>query len=116
MKIVDESKITEGEYTTRWLVGPWNSQSKNLEFGIAIFQPNQRVKKHFHEQVEEIFYVIEGEIRLLINNTEEYPLKKGFVAHIPAKQVHALYNPSKMISKLVIVKSPSLPADKKFLD
>ncbi len=112
---MDEAAIEEKGHTTRWLLGPWNSQSK-LDFGIAFFQPNQSVEPHFHETVEEFFYVIEGEILLQLNNRENYILKRGFVAHIPPKQVHALHNQSSKIAKLVVVKSPSLPTDKKYID
>ncbi len=115
MKIADESKVTEQSYMTRWLLGPWNSKC-NLDFGIAFFQPNQRVKKHIHEEVEEIFYVIEGEILLELEGTKAVTLKQGFVAHIPPDQQHALHNQSYRVVKLVIVKSPSIPSDKKFVE
>lgn len=112
--IVDESKIQEKEHVSRWLIGPWNSQSK-IDFGVAFFQPEQQVKKHIHEIVEEIFYVIEGEIILLLEKDNECVLKRGQVAHIPPKQVHALHNRSRKRAKLIIVKSPSIPTDKIYL-
>ncbi|MHA1649799.1 MAG: cupin domain-containing protein [Candidatus Helarchaeota archaeon] len=115
MKIVDESRIDEKGYLTRWLIGPWNSQA-SFDFGIAFIQPKQYIKKHFHEKIEELFYVIEGEIQLLLSNKEEFTLKQGFVAHIPPKQVHGLHNRSNKIVKLVVVKSPSIPSDKKYVE
>ncbi|NVM27471.1 MAG: cupin domain-containing protein [Candidatus Helarchaeota archaeon] len=114
MRIVDESKIQEKEHVSRWLIGPWNSESK-LDFGVAFFQPDQQVKKHVHEKVEEIFYVIEGEIILLLDKDQKFVLKKGQVAYIPPKQGHALQNRSRKIAKLVIVKSPSIPTNKTYL-
>ena len=116
MRIIDESEIEEKEYLTRWLFGPWNSQSQNLDFGIAFFQPNQSVKRHFHKLVEEIFYVIEGEIVLLTENEEFFVLRQGMAAYIPPKQVHALQNRSNSVTKFIVVKSPSLPNDKQFVE
>jgi len=112
MIIIDEKKMNEKEYTTRWLIGPWNSQSK-IDFGIAFIQPNQQVKKHWHEIVEEIFYIIEGEVVLLVIN-KEIILKQGYIVYIPPKEIHALYNRSNKMVKLVAVKAPSIPSDKKY--
>ncbi|MFX1294757.1 MAG: cupin domain-containing protein [Promethearchaeota archaeon] len=114
MKIVNETSVKEESYMTRWLLGPWNSQC-TLDFGIAFLQPNQRVKKHIHEKVEEIFYIIKGEVFLQVNKDKNILLKQGFIAHIPPKQAHALHNTSKKIVKMVIVKSPSISSDKKYI-
>lgn len=113
--IIDESEIQENKHITRWLIGPWNSQS-TVDFGIALIQPNQRVESHYHEQVEEIIYTVDGEITLLLGNEKSVKLKRGLVVHIPPNQTHALHNQTQKITKLVVVKSPSLPADKKFND
>ena len=115
LKVVDEASVNEGERNSRWLLGPWNSEC-TIDFGIAFIQPNQRVKKHFHEQVEEIFYVIEGEILLKGNNENDIILKQGHVVYLPPKQVHALHNRSQKIAKLVVIKVPSIPSDKKYVD
>ena len=64
--------------------------------------------------VEEIFYLIEGQI-ILILNRKEITLKPGMAAHIPPKMSHALHNRSSTTAKLICVKSPSLPSDKKYL-
>ena len=114
MLIVDERKVKEEGHMSRWLIGPWNSHSK-LDFGIAFFQIDQKVEKHFHKTVEEIFYVIEGEIILITEKEGEFVLKKGFVAHIPPKSVHALHNRSNTVAKLAIIKSPSIPSDKTYV-
>jgi mannose-6-phosphate isomerase-like protein (cupin superfamily) len=112
--IIDETSINEGRHTTRWLIGPWNSQS-TLDFGIAFLHPDQQVKPHLHERVEEIFYIIEGQITLILDR-KEITLKPGIVAYIPPKMRHALHNRSATTAKLVCVKSPSLPSDKKYIE
>ena len=114
MIIVDETKIEEKGFITRWMIGPWNAES-TLDFGIAFLQPNQQVKKHWHDKVEEIFYIIEGKIVLTVND-EEFILKQGFVAHILPKEIHSLNNRSNKPVKLVTVKSPSIPSDKIYVE
>jgi len=115
LKIIDEKVIKEQGYLTRWLLGPWNSPCK-LDFGIAFFQPGQKVDKHFHEQVEELFYVIDGQISIQFNTgSDSIILKAGEVAYIPPKEVHALYNNTNKVVKMVVIKNPSIPTDKKFL-
>ena len=109
--IIDETNVNERGFATRWLIGPWNSQS-TLDFGIAFLHPDQQVKPHLHEKVEELFYLIEGEIILMLDR-KEITLKPGIAAHIPPKTSHALHNRSSTTAKLVIVKSPSLPSDKR---
>ena len=108
---MDGSTVKEGEHINRWLIRPWNSQS-HLDFGIAFIKPDQYMRKHVHVNVEEIFYVIEGKIVLLLNKKKNYILNEGYVAYIPHKQIHALYNRSNKVAILVVVKSPSLPSDK----
>lgn len=113
--IIDEASINEGDFTTRWLIGPWNSKS-TLDFGIAFLHPDQQVKPHLHERVEEILYLIEGQISLILDQERnEVTLKPGIAVHIPPKTIHALHNRSSTTAKLICIKSPSLPSDKKYL-
>lgn len=114
MLIVDEAQVKEEGTMSKWLIGPWNSSSKT-DFGVAFFQPDQLIQKHIHERVEEIFYVIEGQIVLLLDDNTQRILTKGNVAFIPPKQVHGLHNRSNTITKFIIVKFPSIASDKTYI-
>ncbi|MHA1266048.1 MAG: cupin domain-containing protein [Candidatus Helarchaeota archaeon] len=111
MKIVDEKTIETGTHLSKWLLGPWNSES-HVEFGIAILQPNQRVPLHYHNQVEELFYVIKGQVTLSLSNGQSHLLSKGMAVHIPPTLAHALQNHANTLAKLVVIKYPSIPSDK----
>ena len=101
MFIVNEAKVDKKEYMSRWLIGPWNSSSKT-EFGVAFIEPEQLMQKHMHTQVEEIIYVVEGDIVLLLEKNTHRVLTKGTAVFIPPKQVHGLQNRSNRITKLIL--------------
>ncbi len=45
-------------------------------------------RPHFHRRATELYYVLEGEGTLYLDG-QQYPLKKGSIAHIPPGVVHA---------------------------
>jgi mannose-6-phosphate isomerase-like protein (cupin superfamily) len=116
VKIYDEALTDQKGYNTRWMVGPWNSDCK-IDFGIAFFQPGQKVKKHIHEKVTELFYVVEGELSIQINDQSQITtLKAGQLAYVPPKEAHTLHNMTTSVTKFVVIKTPSIPHDKRFVE
>ena len=63
-------------------------------------------KPHIHQEMEEIFYVAEGEVELLVNN-EKITGRAGTLALVPRGTVHAFSNPGKERSTLLIMFSPA---------
>ena len=63
-------------------------------------------KPHIHLEMEEIFYVAEGEIELLVND-EKITGRVGTLALVPRGSVHAFSNPDKERSTLLIMFSPA---------
>ena len=63
-------------------------------------------KPHIHQEMEEIFYVAEGEVELLVNN-EKITGRVGTLALVPRGTVHAFSNPGKERSTLLIMFSPA---------
>ncbi len=43
-----------------YLIGPVNSEAKNLAFGVAEFDPAKSAPAHTHDTQEEIIYILEG--------------------------------------------------------
>jgi quercetin dioxygenase-like cupin family protein len=114
LQIVDEADIKETKHTSKWLLGPWNSDSP-VEFGVTMLLPDQTVRLHYHETVVEIFYVIEGQCALMTGSDEYHILSEGVSVFIPPKQVHGLQPHSRSPVKLAIVKYPSKASDKIYL-
>jgi mannose-6-phosphate isomerase-like protein (cupin superfamily) len=63
-------------------------------------------KPHIHHGIEEIFYVVEGEIELLVGE-EKLSTKPGTLALVPRGTVHAFANPGPNRSTLLIMFCPA---------
>ena len=63
-------------------------------------------KPHIHQEMEEIFYVAELEVELLVND-EKITGRAGTLALVPRGTVHAFYNAGKERSTLLIMFSPA---------
>lgn len=90
---------------------PWSpidvAQVNNQIIRLAIFEGEYHWHKHNEE--DELFYVIEGEIKIQIKNMDDIILKKGEMTVIPKgiehrpvsekKSVILLFEPEKLRSK-----------------
>lgn len=72
-------------------------------FAIVQFQPGQDFPAHYHNIMEENFYILEGEIDIVVDGTI-FHLTPGQMIHIEPKEVHYCINnydkPIKMVSTL----------------
>ena len=67
----------------------------------AVFGPETGSPLHIHHKEEEVIYVMEGAIDILLDNkTLHIPM--GGVVHLPKKVPHALYNPLKTPLKIMV--------------
>jgi len=70
-------------------------------------------KPHIHRNMEEIFYVAEGEVELLVADRRVLAAK-GSLALVPHGAVHAFANPGKVKSVLLIMFCPADSREKYF--
>lgn len=72
-------------------------------FAVVRFNPGQDFPAHYHEIMEENFYIIEGKIDIYVD-TKKITLSKGQFIHIAPKEAHYVKNsfdePIVMISTL----------------
>lgn len=72
-------------------------------FAIVQFQAKEDFDPHFHDIMEENFYILEGQIDIVVDDVK-YSLKEGDFIHIEPKEVHYVVNnydkPVKMVSLL----------------
>jgi len=108
--ITHEDEVDRGGRITKWLVGPWNTPMKDVEFGVAELTKDEVVKNHYHEEVHEFLYLIEGKIEVTVNNDKRI-VGKGALIYFEPKEVHSLFILSEN-AKIVAVKTPSRPKDK----
>lgn len=82
-----------------------------MNFALVQFMPGEDFKAHYHNIMEENFFILEGKIDIVVNK-KLYTLSQGDLIHIEPLEVHYCKNnydvPVKMISTL----APYQEADK----
>ena len=103
MYIVDEKdrEYRFGDSGPKYLMkGP------RMNFALVQFMPGQDFKAHYHNVMEENFYILEGEIDIVVDGVVNH-MYPGQMIHIEPGEVHYCKNsddkPIKMISTLAPV-------------
>ena len=76
---------------------------------LVAFNPGQDFKAHYHNVMEENFFILEGEIDIVVDGVVNH-LKAGDLIHIEPGEIHYCINnydkPMKMISTLAPYTNP----------
>ena len=99
---VDDEK--DYEYRNENLNGPkYLMKGPRMNFALVQFQPGKDFKAHYHNVMEENFYILEGKIDVIVDGVVNH-LSPGQMIHIEPGEVHYVVNnydePVKMISTL----------------
>lgn len=73
--------------------------SNKLDFALGVLEPGEYLKKHYHPNSDEVYFVLEGEGKLYVEDREE-DLRENQAVLIPSKVVHGVRNTGS--GKLVI--------------
>ena len=84
------------------LIGPENSKSQTLTFGNTIIYPHCRANGHSHDDLEEIYYVIKGQGKMLIGN-DEFEANAGDAFYVDFGLFHGTINTSNTPMEIVWV-------------
>ena len=96
----------QGDWGVKYLFrGP------RIDWGVVLLNPGQAMGVHGHREVEESFYVIEGQGKLLVND-EPHPAVAGDAFAVHPFEKHDLLNDGDTDLKVVFIKAPYLPEDK----
>jgi mannose-6-phosphate isomerase-like protein (cupin superfamily) len=82
-----------------------------IDWGVILLLPGQTLGGHYHEQVEETFYVVDGGGTFTVNG-EIYPAEVGDVFRMEPTDRHDIANTGEGPMKMVFIKCPYLPQDK----
>ena len=82
-----------------------------MNFSIVQFQPGQDFKAHYHDVMEENFYVIEGKIDIIVDGKIN-TLTKGQFIHIEPGEIHYCVNNSDEPIKMISTLAPYKQTDK----
>lgn len=105
MQIVNEKdlKFTDGvKYMIR---GP------NIDWGILELEPGVTFAPHYHEEVEETFYILEGTGIFKING-KEVNVEQGIALRLEPKESHGIINTSNAKLRMIFIKHVYKPKDK----
>lgn len=80
-------------------------------FGVVVLKPGQDFSNHYHNIMEENFFILEGEFEFIVNN-QKVICKKGDYIHVEPKETHYLKNISNVTAKAVFCLAPFQDKDK----
>lgn len=112
MSIINDSQreYRFGDSGPKYLIrGP------RMSFGIVVLKPGQDFKAHYHNIMEENFYILEGELEIHINN-DVFHCKKGDFIHVEPKEIHYLLNTGSTDFKAAFMLAPFQEKDKVDVD
>lgn len=105
-------KVSEKEKEYRF--GDWGPKylmrGPKLEWGILKLLPGKELGRHYHKEVEEIFYVLSGKAKIVIeeNIIEVLP---GDAIRVEPNEEHNIFDASEDFLA-VFIKVPYIPEDK----
>lgn len=84
-------------------------------FAVVQFQPGQDFKAHYHNIMEENFYILEGKIDIEVDGAT-HTLSQGQMMHIEPKEVHYVINRYDKTVKMISTLAPFQESDKVEVD
>ncbi|MEY4243850.1 MAG: hypothetical protein RLZZ245_1435 [Verrucomicrobiota bacterium] len=91
--------------TNYWMCRPEITNAKDLQVCRAILPAGESHNFHHHPELEEVIYVIEGEIEQWVG-AEMKRLQVGEVAHMLPGVVHATFNVSDKDAVILAILTP----------
>jgi quercetin dioxygenase-like cupin family protein len=95
-----------GGALSKALVGPENSGSSRVDFRISRYAPNAYVQEHVHKVQEQIYYVLEGE-GILALNEEKHLMRPHDYVYVPPGVRHSFTNTGLAGLVFLVVTTPA---------
>jgi len=95
-----------GGALSKALVGPDNSGSERIDFRISRYAPNAYVQEHVHKVQEQIYYVLEGNGVLTLDDTEHLMGPHDYV-YVPPGVRHSFTNSGLVGLVFLVVTTPA---------
>lgn len=108
MYIVDEK---EREYRFGNSGPKYLMKGPRMNFAVVQFLPGEDFPAHYHNIMEEDFFILEGEIDITVDGTVHH-LYPGQLIHIEPGEIHYCQNSFDRPVKMVSVLAPYQEADK----
>lgn len=82
-----------------------------VKFGVVQLQPGQDFRNHYHNIMEENFFMLEGEIEFTVDG-KAVLCKQGDFIHVEPSEAHYLINKSDKPAKAAFCLGPATDNDK----
>ena len=82
-----------------------------MNFAVMQLQAGQDFKAHYHQVMEENFFVLEGEVDVVVDGTVHH-LIPGHFLHIEPGEIHYIVNNTTSPLKMIAALAPYRDADK----
>ena len=82
-----------------------------MNFALVAFQPGQDFQAHYHNVMEENFFILEGELEFRVAD-QVLTAKAGDLVHVEPGEAHYLRNASDAPAKAVFCLAPFQEKDK----
>ncbi len=82
-----------------------------MNFALVQFQPGEDFQGHYHEVMEENFYILEGEVDIYVDGVK-HTLKEGQFIHIEPNEIHYVVNNGDVPVKMISTLAPYVEVDK----
>jgi len=108
LRFVTPTEAIKEEYkgrTNYWVCRPDLTETQAFQICQATLPPGEGHNFHTHPELEEVIYVLAGEVEQWVEQTKRI-LRPGEVAHIPAGLVHATFNASAQDAVILAILSP----------
>lgn len=102
----NEKEFRNGDNGPKYL-----ERGPRIDWGVLVLKPGQTLGKHYHNEVQETFFFLEGEPLVKVND-EEYRVKVGDVFIMEEGDKHDIKNDTDSHTKMVFIKCPYCPKDK----
>lgn len=86
-------------------------QGPRMNFALVQFMPGQDFQAHYHEVMEENFFVLEGTVTIYVNGKPN-ELCAGQFIHIEPREVHYVANKSSSVVRMTAALAPFKDGDK----
>ena len=80
-------------------------------FALVQFQPGQDFKAHYHNVMEENFFILEGEVNIVVDGVVNH-LVPGQLIHVEPGEIHYVVNPYGKPVKTISTLAPFTDPDK----
>ena len=108
MFIIDEK---EKEYRFGDSGPKYLMQGPRMNFAVVQFKPGQDFQAHYHQVMEENFFVLEGTVTIVVDKTP-HDLSAGQFIHIEPGEVHYVINRSSSLVRMIASLAPFKEGDK----